>query len=54
MFEKISDQYQDDLEHQTKVVSRVLEPLIIMVVASIVGVILIALYMPLFNLSNVM
>jgi type IV pilus assembly protein PilC len=54
MFEKIAFQFQSDLEHQTKVVSRILEPLLIMVVAAIVGVILIAMYLPLFNLSNVL
>lgn len=54
MFEKIAIQFQNDLEHQTKVVSRILEPMLIMIVASIVGVILIAMYLPLFNLSTVM
>lgn len=54
IFEKLSIQYQKELEYQTQVIGKVLEPLLIMVVAIIVGVILIAMYLPLFNLGNVM
>ncbi len=53
IFYKMAQQYQKEVEHQAQVVSKVLEPLLIMVVAGIVGVVLIAMYLPLFNLSNV-
>ncbi len=52
MFNQIAKQYNDDIDHQTKVVSSVLEPLMIVVIASVVGIILVAMYLPLFKLST--
>ena len=54
ILQKLSDQYQEDLKHQTKLIGKLMEPIIILIIGGIVGVILVAMYMPMFNLSNVM
>jgi type IV pilus assembly protein PilC len=54
VFEKLAQQYQKEIEYQTQVISKVLEPLLILLVASIVGLVLVAMYMPLFSLGGVM
>lgn len=52
-FERLSKQYQEDVEYKSKLLGTVIEPLIIVVIGLIVGVIMVAMYMPMFNLSNV-
>jgi type IV pilus assembly protein PilC len=51
-FDKIAKQYTDDIEHQTAMISSLIEPFMIIFLGLVVGVILIAMYLPLFNLSN--
>jgi len=53
MFEKLTEQYNEEIEHQTKMIGVVLEPLIIMIIGVIVGVIMIAMYSPMFDLSKI-
>ncbi len=52
-FERLSKQYQDDVEYETKLIGTIIEPLIIVLIGLVVGVIMVAMYMPMFNLSNV-
>jgi type IV pilus assembly protein PilC len=51
-FGKISEQYIDEVEYKTSTLSSVMEPLIIIFLGLIVGVIVIAMYLPMFQLSN--
>jgi type IV pilus assembly protein PilC len=51
-FGKIAKQYSDDVEHQTSLISSMIEPFMIIFLGLIVGVILIAMYLPLFQLST--
>jgi type IV pilus assembly protein PilC len=51
-FGKISEQYIDEVEYKTSTLSSMMEPLIIIFLGIIVGVILIAMYLPLFQMSN--
>jgi type IV pilus assembly protein PilC len=51
-FKKISEQYADDVEYQTTLLSKFIEPLIIVVLGLVVGLILIAMYLPLFKLGQ--
>jgi len=53
MLSKLSTQYYEELEHQTKIISKIMEPLMLLLIGGFVGVILIAIYLPLFNLSNI-
>lgn len=51
-FDKMAKQYSEDVEHQTALISSLIEPFMIIFLGLAVGVILIAMYLPLFNLSN--
>ena len=51
-FDKIGKQYTEDVEHQTGIISSLMEPVMIIFLGLIVGVILIAMYLPLFKLSS--
>lgn len=53
IFERLTRQYNEDIQHQSKLLSTVLEPLIIVFLGALVGVILIAMYLPMFKLSTV-
>lgn len=54
MLGKIADQYREELKHQTGIIGKIIEPLMILLIAVVVGVILVAMYLPMFNLSNVL
>jgi type IV pilus assembly protein PilC len=51
-FSRLSEQYTADVEHQTGMLSKFLEPVIIIILGLIVGVILIAMYLPMFKLGQ--
>ncbi len=52
MFKRLSDQYSEEVEHQTSIIGSVMEPLMIIIIAAFVGLILVAMYLPLFQLST--
>ena len=51
-FGRVSDQYIEEVEYKTSTLSSMMEPLIIIFLGLIVGVILISMYLPLFQMSN--
>ena len=51
-FGKLSEQYIEEVEYKTSTISSLMEPLIIIFLGIIVGVILVAMYLPLFKMSN--
>ncbi len=51
MFQKLADQFSEDVEQRTALLGSVLEPMLIIGLGLIIGVILVAMYMPLFQLS---
>jgi len=51
-FEKISEQYIEEVEYQTSTLSSIIEPFIILFLGIVVGVIVVAMYLPLFQMSN--
>ncbi len=53
-FGKIARQYSDEIEHQSGLISSVIEPVMIIFLGLLVGVILVAMYLPLFQLSSFM
>ncbi|WP_298487858.1 type II secretion system F family protein [uncultured Maribacter sp.] len=53
MFERLAQQYDEETQHQTKMIGVVMEPLIIVIIGLIVGVVLIAMYSPMFDLSKI-
>lgn len=53
MFERLTEQYNEEISHQTKMIGVVLEPMIIIVIGAIVGVIMVSMYAPMFDLSKI-
>jgi type IV pilus assembly protein PilC len=51
-FNKISSEYAGEVDYQTNLLGKFLEPFIIVVLGLVVGVILIAMYLPLFKLGQ--
>lgn len=54
VFERLSEQYNEEMLQKSKTFSTILEPIIILIVGIIVGVILISMYLPMFELGNVL
>ncbi len=54
IFERLTVQYNEEIQYKSKMLSTVLEPLIIIFLGALVAVILIAMYLPMFTLSSVL
>src|SRR5690606_33507721 len=54
IFERLNDQYTAQVQQRSKLLTSALEPFIITIVGVIVGIILIAMYLPMFKLSSVL
>jgi len=52
IFNRLQQQYTADVEHSVSVLTGLLEPFLIIFVGLIVGIILISMYLPLFQISN--
>lgn len=52
IFAKLAKQYTDDVEHQTSTLGSLIEPIMIIFLGVLVAVILLAMYLPLFQLST--
>ena len=52
MFHRLTELYNKDVKSTTDVLGKLLEPLLIILIALFVGFILVAMYMPLFELGN--
>src|SRR5262249_21627626 len=52
IFEKLTRQYSEEIEHQQAIVGKMIEPLFIVILGLIIGFILVAMYLPLFQMSN--
>lgn len=53
MFERLTEQYNEEISHETKMIGVILEPMIIIVIGVIVGVIMVSMYAPMFDLSKI-
>jgi type IV pilus assembly protein PilC len=52
MFRKISEQLSEEIEHDTSVLSSIIEPIMILFLGIMVAVILIAMYLPMFRIGS--
>lgn len=52
IFQQLNEQYNNEVTQQSKLIATVLEPFIIVVVGGIVAILLIAMYLPMFQLSS--
>lgn len=53
IFERLSQQYAIEVQQKSKLLSTLMEPVIIIVIGVFVGVILVSMYLPMFKLSSV-
>lgn len=54
IFKQLGALYSDELGHKSKVIGTVLEPVLLVFIAILVGFIVVALYMPMFSLSELL
>ncbi|MEM9001151.1 MAG: type II secretion system F family protein [Bacteroidota bacterium] len=54
IFDRLSQQYRLEVQQKSKMLTTVMEPLIIVVIGLFVGVILVSIYLPMFKLSSVL
>ena len=54
IFKKLNQQYEHEVQQKSKLLSTLMEPLIIVVIGLFVGVILVSMYLPMFKLSSVL
>ena len=54
MLSKVADFYEDEVDNSVAAMTAMMEPLIIAVLGGVIGFIVIAMYLPIFNLANVM
>lgn len=52
MFAKLAKQYTDEVEHETSILGSLIEPIMIIFLGLLVALILVAMYLPLFQMSN--
>jgi type II secretory pathway component PulF len=52
VFQQLSEQYNQEVVQQSKIMTTVLQPLIILFVGVLVAVLLVAMYLPMFQLSS--
>ena len=52
MVNKLADFYEDEVETSVKALTSLLEPLMIVFVSGVVAIILVAMYLPMFNMMN--
>ncbi|MNL67300.1 putative type II secretion system protein F [compost metagenome] len=52
VFKQLSEQYNNEVVQQSKIMTTVLEPFIILFVGVLVAVLLVAMYLPMFQLSS--
>jgi type IV pilus assembly protein PilC len=53
IFERLSQQYSIEVQQKSKLLSTLMEPLIILLIGIFVGIILVSMYLPMFKLSSV-
>jgi type IV pilus assembly protein PilC len=52
MLMKVADFYEDEVEQAVKSLTSILEPVMILVVGGMVGIILLAMYLPMFKVYD--
>lgn len=51
-FRNLNERYYEELDYQTTQLSKFIEPVIIVILGLVVGIVLIAMYLPMFNMGN--
>lgn len=52
IFKQLKEQFNNDIEYQTGIISSIMEPMLIVFIGLFVGIILISMYLPIFQMST--
>ena len=52
MLNKIADFYEDEVDAAVKSLTSIIEPIMMMFIGGLVGLIVISMYLPMFNMMN--
>ncbi|ABR73985.1 type II secretion system protein F [Actinobacillus succinogenes] len=52
MLQHIADNYQQQLDHKIDLLSQMLEPFLMLIIGSIIGLIMLGMYLPIFNMGS--
>lgn len=53
IFKRLTDQYNEEIEYKSKMISATIEPFVVLILGLIVAVVLVAMYLPMFKMSSV-
>ncbi|QMU65043.1 MAG: type II secretion system F family protein [Flavobacteriaceae bacterium] len=53
IFKRLTDQYNEEVEYKSKMISATIEPFVVLILGIIVATVLIAMYLPMFKMSAV-
>ena len=53
MLQHIAENYQEKLNHQIDLLSQMLEPLMMVIIGGLIGIIMMGMYLPIFNIGSV-
>ncbi|OOF78113.1 type II secretion system protein F [Rodentibacter caecimuris] len=53
MLQHIAENYQEKLNHQIDLLSQMLEPMMMVIIGSLIGIIMMGMYLPIFNMGSV-
>ena len=53
MLQHIAENYQEKLNHQIDLLSQMLEPLMMVIIGGLIGIIMMCMYLPIFNMGSV-
>ena len=51
MLQHIADNYQQQLDHKIDLLSQMLEPMLMLIIGTIIGLIMLGMYLPIFNMG---
>lgn len=54
MFLKLSKHYEEEVDYKTKIIGTIIEPVLILIIGGIVGIIMISMYAPMFDFSEIL
>ena len=54
IYQKLNEQYHDEVQHKMTVLDSILEPVLIIFIGLFVAIVLISMYLPMFKMSNTM
>lgn len=52
IFKQLKEQFNNDIEYQTSIISSIMEPMLIVFIGLFVGMILVSMYLPIFKIST--